>query len=117
MSSTGIETADAPQDGAVAELQKSGVDNARSPSFDEPQEDAKLASHLAGGKAAAGGVAVINQREAIPTTGKRMPTTRWEYISFCIFCTKLSWRQTAFPLYEFLWLTSSCYRLLPQWRS
>jgi hypothetical protein len=37
-------------------------------------------------KAAAGGQAVIDQREAIPTTGKRVPTSRWEYITFCIFC-------------------------------
>lgn len=32
------------------------------------------------------GLALINQQEAIPTTGKRMPTSRWEYIFFCIFC-------------------------------
>ena len=32
------------------------------------------------------GLAVIEQRGAIPTTGRRIPTTKWEYISFCIFC-------------------------------
>lgn len=42
---------------------------------------------LGTGKAAAGGQAVINQQETIPTTGKRIPTTKWEYITFCIFCT------------------------------
>ena len=31
------------------------------------------------------GRAVIEQREVIPTTGKRMPTGKWEYIAFCVF--------------------------------
>lgn len=32
------------------------------------------------------GIAVIQQQQTIPTTGKRMPTSKWEYIFFCIFC-------------------------------
>ena len=31
-------------------------------------------------------VAVIQQQHTIPATGKRMPTSKWEYIFFCIFC-------------------------------
>ncbi|KAL2213234.1 autophagy protein [Sarocladium strictum] len=89
-----------PDQAAAAEPRVSGVepttgigdgeplDNVRSPS---PDIDAKIAFTSAEtGKAAAGGQAVINQREAIPTTGKRMPTGRWEYISFCIFYFSLN---------------------------
>lgn len=61
------------------------LSQARSPS-PEPNEKITAATNLSGGKAAAGGRAVINQRETIPTTGKRIPTTKWEYITFCIFC-------------------------------
>lgn len=32
------------------------------------------------------GMAVIEQRGVIPSTGKRIPTSKWEYITFCIFC-------------------------------
>ena len=32
------------------------------------------------------GYAVIEQRDVIPSTGKRKPTTQWEYWTFCIFC-------------------------------
>lgn len=32
------------------------------------------------------GIAVIQQQHTIPPTGKRMPTSKWEYIFFCIFC-------------------------------
>jgi predicted metal-dependent phosphotriesterase family hydrolase len=32
------------------------------------------------------GVAVIRQKHTIPTTGKRQPTSKWEYVFFCIFC-------------------------------
>ena len=31
-------------------------------------------------------IAVIQQQHTIPPTGKRMPTSKWEYIFFCIFC-------------------------------
>lgn len=31
------------------------------------------------------GLAVIDQRAAIPTTGKRKPTSKWEYVTFCMF--------------------------------
>lgn len=31
-------------------------------------------------------IAVIKQQHTIPTTGKRMLTTKWEYIFFCVFC-------------------------------
>jgi hypothetical protein len=31
-------------------------------------------------------IAVIQQQHTIPATGKRMPTSKWEYIFFCIFC-------------------------------
>lgn len=36
------------------------------------------------------GRAVIEQREVIPTTGQRMPTGKWEYIAFCVFCKRLT---------------------------
>lgn len=32
------------------------------------------------------GMAVIEQINIIPQTGERMPTTRWEYISFLMMC-------------------------------
>ncbi len=32
------------------------------------------------------GLAVLEQKHVIPTTGKRMPTSKWEYVTFCIFC-------------------------------
>ena len=32
------------------------------------------------------GLAVIQQQHTIPVTGDRLPTTKWEYIFFCIFC-------------------------------
>ena len=35
------------------------------------------------------GLAVIEQLQAIPRTGKRIPTGRWEYITFCLYC---EWR-------------------------
>jgi hypothetical protein len=31
-------------------------------------------------------IAIIQQQHTIPATGKRMPTSKWEYIFFCIFC-------------------------------
>ncbi|KAH8894151.1 putative autophagy protein [Thozetella sp. PMI_491] len=31
------------------------------------------------------GIAVIRQQHTIPTTGKRLPTSKWEYIFFCVF--------------------------------
>lgn len=34
-------------------------------------------------------IATIQQQHTIPTTGKRMPTSKWEYIFFCVFCTLL----------------------------
>ncbi len=32
------------------------------------------------------GIAVIRQQHTIPATGKRLSTSKWEYIFFCIFC-------------------------------
>ena len=34
-------------------------------------------------------IATIQQQHTIPTTGKRLPTSKWEYIFFCVFCTLL----------------------------
>ena len=31
-------------------------------------------------------IATIQQQHTIPSTGKRMPTSKWEYIFFCVFC-------------------------------
>jgi hypothetical protein len=31
-------------------------------------------------------IATIQQQHTIPPTGKRLPTSKWEYIFFCIFC-------------------------------
>lgn len=31
-------------------------------------------------------IAAIRQQHTIPATGKRMPTSKWEYIFFCVFC-------------------------------
>lgn len=33
------------------------------------------------------GMAVIEQREVIPKTGKRLVTGKWEYITFTIYCS------------------------------
>lgn len=62
------------------------LERVASPGNDDDDLDKIAITSPGVGKAAAGGQAVINQREAIPTTGKRIPTGRWEYISFCIFC-------------------------------
>ena len=35
------------------------------------------------------GLAVIEQKHVIPTTGKRIPTTKKEYWTFCLFCACL----------------------------
>lgn len=32
------------------------------------------------------GESFIRQQHTIPTTGKRMLTSKWEYIFFCMFC-------------------------------
>lgn len=32
------------------------------------------------------GISYIQQQHTIPTTGKRIPTSKWEYIFFCVFC-------------------------------
>lgn len=32
------------------------------------------------------GVSVIRQQHTIPATGNRKPTSKWEYIFFCVFC-------------------------------
>ena len=37
------------------------------------------------------GLAVIEQLQAIPRTGKRMTTGKWEYITFCLYC---EWRSS-----------------------
>lgn len=34
------------------------------------------------------GKAIIRQKHAIPPTGKRMTTSKWEYIFFTVFCTE-----------------------------
>lgn len=60
----------------------------RSPTPDHADEKITSATDLHS-KATAGGRAIINQRETIPTTGKRIPTTKWEYITFCIFCKQV----------------------------
>jgi hypothetical protein len=36
------------------------------------------------------GEAVLEQKNVIPTTGKRIPTSKWEYITFCIFVSIVS---------------------------
>ena len=32
------------------------------------------------------GMAIIEQVEVIPKTGRRIPTSRWEYITFTLYC-------------------------------
>lgn len=32
------------------------------------------------------GIGMIHQQHTIPATGTRIPTSKWEYIFFCIFC-------------------------------
>ena len=50
--------------------------------------DRKLANAATSGGARKNvGLAVLEQKHVIPTMGKRMPTTKWEYIFFCVFCT------------------------------
>lgn len=34
-----------------------------------------------------GALGFIQQQHTIPTTGRVMPTGKWEYIFFCIYCT------------------------------
>lgn len=73
-------------DAATATEHAETLSHVRSPS---PEADEKITAapkDLSGNKLAGAGRAVINQRETIPTTGKRIPTTKWEYITFCIFC-------------------------------
>ncbi|KAL5896250.1 hypothetical protein ACKVWC_001457 [Pyricularia oryzae] len=61
---------------------------AESPRAASPVHSEKLAANLnAKGKA---GHAVIDQRQTIPTTGKRRHTTKWEYITFCLFYFSLN---------------------------
>ena len=68
----------------VEPTKEPALDQVRSPSLD--MDDKIGITSPEDSKAAAGGHAVINQREAIPMTGRRVPTGRWEYITFCIFC-------------------------------
>lgn len=35
-------------------------------------------------------VAAIRQQHTIPTTGKRIPTGKWEYILYCVFYFSLN---------------------------
>ena len=42
------------------------------------------------------GAAVIEQRSVIPKTGRRMPTSRWEYWLFCLYCEPHYSRKEAF---------------------
>lgn len=80
----------------------------RSPTPDHTEKGADQHGTL--GKAAAGGKAVIGQRETIPTTGKRIPTSKWEYVSFCIFCELCSYPIVLrpSPLIHFRLLTQRC---------
>lgn len=32
------------------------------------------------------GIALIEQKNIIPSTGERVPTSKWEYWTFCVFC-------------------------------
>lgn len=32
------------------------------------------------------GLAIIEQQTVIPQTGDRIPTSKWEYLTFLIFC-------------------------------
>ena len=36
------------------------------------------------------GMAIIEQAQVIPKTGRRMPTGKWEYITFCLYCESQS---------------------------
>lgn len=57
--------------------------------LDEYQEELKQAglTHDTVGKA------ILEQRHVIPTSGERIPTSKWEYITFCIFVSRtLTWR-------------------------
>ena len=62
------------------------LDHAPSSGPEVEHEEKPGAAVPSGGKRALGGRAVIDQREAIPTTGRRIPTSKWEYYTFCIFC-------------------------------
>ncbi|KAL1411607.1 hypothetical protein Q8F55_002571 [Vanrija albida] len=52
---------------------------------DEKKDSAHVEVKVAPSADDAVGLAVIDQRAAIPSTGKRVPTSRWEYATFCIF--------------------------------
>ena len=34
------------------------------------------------------GLAVLEQKHVIPSTGRRIPTSKWEYATFCIFVSR-----------------------------
>ena len=75
---------DATQEAAPAESQtkeKSEADAAHHvEDLGATHSDSSSDMHKKAGKA------VISQQHTIPTTGKRMPTSKWEYIFFCVFC-------------------------------
>lgn len=48
-----------------------------------PKIDSNSSSNELHKKAALG---FLQQQHTIPTTGKAIPTGKWEYIFFCIFC-------------------------------
>jgi hypothetical protein len=58
----------------------------------EKHETAHI-EHHAGTKPGLGhenvGKAILEQKHVIPTTGERIPTSKWEYIFFCVFVSPL----------------------------
>jgi hypothetical protein len=56
----------------------------------EHLEDVEIAGDENNAKHETAGISVIRQQHTIPTTGKRMPTSKWEYIFFCVFYFSLN---------------------------
>lgn len=48
-------------------------------------DDLEKAKHNATTAKGAAGIAIVEQGHAIPSTGERKVTTRWEYWSYCLY--------------------------------
>lgn len=75
-----------PSDAAAAPAEVSVSDETKDTSEHHLEEMETNASDSSSDMHKKAGIAVIQQQHTIPTTGKRMPTSKWEYIFFCIFC-------------------------------
>lgn len=59
-----------------------------------------------------GALGFIQQQHTIPTTGNVMPTGKWEYIFFCVYCKSWTATLTTKTVHP---LTTTDGRLFQQW--